>query len=153
MHAFQESTLSSMQSYFGRRKALTAFVVLVMSFVGTFVVAQPVHANHGRLGPQYIPGTTTAFLLWEPSTALLSGTGNTVGWSTGTIKIKGTLYHNNVISTSGTYPADGSYLTCLNTTYCTLPSWMFCPVSGTWLYRVIGTGPGGSDTSTRTVII
>lgn len=79
---------------------------------------------------------TQAFLTYTGG--VLSATGNTVGWTKGTINIRATLY------VGGTKVWDRPNQ-CLNTTYCTLPTYQTCPIHGYWSLNVWAWR--GTDTS------
>ncbi|MFC4148043.1 hypothetical protein ACFO0M_17445 [Micromonospora mangrovi] len=87
-------------------------------------------------------------MLFYPSSFTLSGSGTTNGWSRGTIAIHGYLYQP-----SGAL--DRQYdNSCANSTYCTLPTWSFCPaIPGLWRYVVRGSGPGGTASDSATAIV
>jgi hypothetical protein len=119
-----------------KRRIATAFATLAL-----LVAASAACPQSAVAAPLVEPGSTVAGMLYYGTTLTLSGSGVTNGWSKGSINIHGYLYQPNGSK-------DREYHnSCSNSTYCTLPTWSFCPgIPGVWRYVVTGNGPGGSDT-------
>jgi hypothetical protein len=126
-----------------KRKIAAVGATLALSLGAVATVAEPAAA-----GKLVEPGSATAGMLYYQATFTLSGSGTTNGWSKGTIKIYGYLYQPN-------NSLDRAYTnTCANSTWCTLPTFAFCPaIPGVWRYVVTGNGPGGSDSDTAVATV
>ncbi|MDG4801698.1 hypothetical protein [Micromonospora sp. WMMD980] len=124
-----------------RKKIVAAGATLALSAAGIAATAQPAAAQ-----PSVTPGSTVAGMTY--TAGVLSGSGTTNGWSKGHIYIHGYRYQPNG-ALDGQYDND-----CTNSTYCTLPTWAFCPVvPGTWRWVVRGSGPGGSASDSSYAVV
>lgn len=94
------------------------------------------------------PDATRAYVFYEPRTTTMSATGSTAGWRSGHISIRATLTAPNG------YVQWSRGNDCDNMTYCTLPTYTFCPSQrGKWTMYVIAYGPGGSEDAVDTAIV